>query len=94
MQTRREQIIDFLQKMPCTLEDITRFFEIPFSLAWEDIQHIQKSTKKDYNFVITPAKCERCGFIFQEKKCKKPSRCPKCKNERLTASRMQLFPKS
>ncbi|HON44262.1 MAG: hypothetical protein KBC30_05260 [Planctomycetes bacterium] len=90
--TRREQIKHTLLQAPYTLEAIKQIFQISIHTAYEDIQHIEKSCKKQYNLHIEPATCEKCDFIFQPK-AKIPSRCPKCKSQYISPSTMQLLPK-
>ncbi|MHA1392992.1 MAG: transcriptional regulator [Promethearchaeota archaeon] len=51
----------------------------------EDIESIKKSLKnKGQILKVRPAKCIKCGFVFRnQERLKIPSKCPKCKHERI-----------
>ena len=52
----------------------------------DHLEHLRHSYKKV--FQVEPAECQKCGFIFEmRKKLDTPSRCPRCKNERLSEPR-------
>lgn len=51
----------------------------------EHLAHlIQTLRNEPYKLVVTPAECIACGFKFGEDKINNPSRCPKCKSERVS----------
>ena len=92
METRRQQIIALLQKEAWPIEELASHFSVHIKVIHDDIAHIQKSLKKDYALVNTPFVCYQCGFRFQKRtKVKKPSRCPKCKTERISDAMIQLI---
>ena len=46
-----------------------------------DLQHLLRSIRNSpYRAVITPARCRKCGFMFQREKLRKPGRCPACRS--------------
>ena len=51
----------------------------------EHLPHVARSVKAaGGRFVIVPAECLGCGFLFEDRtKYKKPGRCPKCKGVRI-----------
>jgi predicted Zn-ribbon and HTH transcriptional regulator len=56
--------------------------EMRVSEVLDDLEHVRKSLRR--RFVFRPAFCSRCSFVFERRtKLGTPSRCPKCKNERL-----------
>jgi len=83
--TRREEITTLLEKEPLSAHELAlRFEALPQDIV-EDLEHIKKSIKPK-KLVVIPAKCEDCGFVFKEReKIKKPSKCPKCRGERIFA---------
>ena len=87
-------MIELLEKEPWTLMSLAGFFGVPLKVIEDDISHIEKSVASSYKFKITSPDCEACGFIFQKKKLKKPSRCPMCKSERITEPLLELVKKS
>ena len=46
-----------------------------------DLAHIIRSAKAaGHRVVIEPARCRKCGFIFDESKLTKPGKCPECRS--------------
>ena len=83
--TRREDIINILEKEEKSAQDLANHYKVEL---WEiiiDLKHIKKTVKS--RFKIHPAQCKLCGFIFKERsRLKRPSRCPRCKHERIEAA--------
>lgn len=51
-----------------------------------DIKHIAKTLRNEgLQILVHPASCRACGYIFNQKayRLKIPSKCPKCKEERI-----------
>jgi predicted Zn-ribbon and HTH transcriptional regulator len=55
----------------------------------EHLQHLSRSLKSGAERLdIEQARCESCGFVFKDReRLTRPSRCPRCKGERLAAAR-------
>lgn len=86
--TRREEITEILSKRAESAHQLANYYKVTLKEILEDLEHIRKSVKPRRLKQI-PARCKHCGFIFKERsKIKKPSRCPRCRNERIQA---QLF---
>lgn len=84
--TRRKDIEDILSKNRISLQEIANMFRVELKEILEDIEHIKKSIRPK-KLVMFPAQCRNCGFIFKERtKIKTPSKCPRCKHERIQAS--------
>lgn len=50
--------------------------------VYEHLGHIRQTIKKEYQLIITPAECKKCGFIFKKReRLKKPGKCPVCRSE-------------
>ena len=46
-----------------------------------DLAHIIRSAKAaGHRVVIEPARCRKCGFIFDVCKLTKPGKCPECRS--------------
>ncbi len=92
--TRRQKIVKLLTTSePVSLDDLC--FELRVfdrKLILEDLHHIALTLRKTgSNLVMQPPTCLKCGFVFKElKKPKTPSRCPKCKSERITQPLFQI----
>jgi predicted Zn-ribbon and HTH transcriptional regulator len=75
----RKNLIPLLLDRPMTLAQIARFADETIGDAEDDLQHLLKSLKHtEFEPVISPAKCRKCGFEFSETKLSKPSKCPEC----------------
>jgi len=86
--TRREEIIKLLSERAESAHQLANHYKVTLKEILEDLEHIAKSVKPKRLKQI-PARCKHCGFIFKERsKVKRPSRCPRCRNERIQA---QLF---
>ncbi len=84
MPTRRQQIIEMLSKEPISIQHLANLFRVEMREISEDMKHIRQSLKGKTDFIVQPAQCRQCGYVFRERsKIKRPSRCPKCKHERI-----------
>ena len=84
METRRQQIRDMLREEPQSLQHLANHFRVEMREISEDIGHIRQTLKGEEDLVMQPAECRKCGYLFKERsKLKKPSRCPRCKHERI-----------
>lgn len=84
--TTRQAITDELLLGMRTLRDLSQALSISEKEVISHLPHVKQSAKhKGYDFLIEPSKCLSCGFIFEHReRWAKPSRCPKCKAEKLT----------
>jgi predicted Zn-ribbon and HTH transcriptional regulator len=86
--TRRQQIAVLLEQgVDYSLEDLKEALDVPVSVLEDDLRHIEKSLKQaGKTLIVTPASCKKCEFVFagrEQKHLHAPSRCPKCKSERI-----------
>lgn len=59
----------------------------------QDIESIARTLKNEgYILEVYPPTCQSCGFEFKQKKhkLKIPSKCPKCKAQRINWPRIRL----
>lgn len=92
-ETIREKIIRELRKSnrPLTVDDLVIMLELNPNMKnqlYNHIIHAAKSlrakTKGREEIVMIPPRCIKCGYTFTKlRKVKKPSKCPKCKSERI-----------
>ncbi|MBY9005317.1 MAG: hypothetical protein KGD63_01005 [Candidatus Lokiarchaeota archaeon] len=87
--TRRERLLEILE-IDGKIDDlkiIMREMEYPSKKSLIlDIAHIAKSlVYKGKKIFVVPSSCGLCEYIFKQKgfKLKIPSKCPKCKGERI-----------
>ena len=95
--SRRRKIIEVLKSTdkPLTAREIARLLNIPLrdlKVIYEDLKHIARTLKRagggKEKLEVYPPHCANCGFVFaRREKLKKPSRCPRCKSERIVPPR-------
>lgn len=86
-ETVRQQITTVLKGDKLSAKDISVEVRISEKEVYEHLYHIQISMNKigDSSFVVTPARCKKCGFIFKKRdRLKKPGKCPICNAEAIT----------
>ncbi len=90
--TTRQEITDELLSGLRTIRDLSQTLGISEKEVITHLPHVRQSAKhKGYEFVIEPSKCLKCGFIFEHReRWAKPSRCPKCKEEKITTPIFRL----
>jgi len=76
----RRDLIPLLLDRTMTLSEIAReVHETPKDVI-DALAHLAKSSKHgDYDLVVDPAECRKCGFEFSADKLTRPGKCPKCK---------------
>jgi predicted Zn-ribbon and HTH transcriptional regulator len=77
---RRDLILLLLDK-PMSLSEIARAVHEKPKEVIDALTHLAKSSKHgDYELVVTPAECRKCGFEFSTDKFSRPGKCPKCRS--------------
>lgn len=83
-ETLRQGIIKLLLEGLHSTRDISAEVGVMEKEVVEHLEHIRKTYHG--RFVISPAICRRCAFIFEKReRLKKPSRCPLCHSESVSA---------
>src|SRR4030042_1558895 len=82
-ETIRQKIISVLEGQTLSAKDISADIRISEKEVYEHLEHIQRTINKgEHDFIIIPAKCKKCGFLFRKRdKLKKPGKCPVCRSE-------------
>lgn len=89
METIRERLAKVLleSREPLTIYQLQALVntELKPSELYDELEHVKKTLKRmGYRLEIVPATCKKCGYVFSDReKLKKPSRCPRCKSERI-----------
>lgn len=86
MKTTREKIEVLIRESDgITPSEISKKLDIKkLSSVISHIKHISKSLDEEEIMFVWPPECQSCGFDRFNKKLNLPSRCPKCKSERLS----------
>lgn len=81
----RSELIDILKERSSTVMDLSKDFRRSMAAIEEDIEHIRTTLRNDseYELFISPATCALCNYQFPADKAKAPSKCPKCKREKI-----------
>lgn len=81
-ETRRQTIETRLREGPLRALIIARWFSMSVKTALDDLEHIRRGRCGAGSFLIDPAVCGVCGFVFRDRiRLDTPSRCPQCRGE-------------
>lgn len=90
-QTRRQEIRTLLGERALTLDDLVARFVVAKKIIINDLEHIARSVAPRQRLEILAPVCAQCGFRFKDRtRFSDPSRCPRCKNEHLSAQRFRI----
>ncbi len=92
--TLREKIIEILMnsEKPLSARDLAHLLGLnprDISIIYDALTHVAKTIRRKtlnrYELAMIPPTCRNCGYIFKDlDKPRKPSRCPRCKSERIS----------
>jgi len=98
--SRRERIIELLAlaEEPMDVGQIARGLGLDPSEAgsvYEDLEHVARSLRNsDLVLLMQPPTCKSCGYVFKDlKRLRKPSKCPRCRSERIYPPRFIIRPR-
>jgi len=91
-ETTREKLVAALRDGPFSARDLSGMIGISERDVRSHLDHVRRSVERQgERFVVEPAHCKKCGFAFESrKKVSIPSRCPKCKAERIEPPRFAI----
>jgi len=76
----RRDLIAILEERPISLKELALLLDCPPRDLENDLKHLFRSLRNGPSSpAITPARCRKCGFLFEEHKLHKPGKCPRCK---------------
>ncbi len=87
----REKVIDLLKEKEMSVTEICKELDLDPERA-KDVYGVIKTLpkilkRKGLQVVMLPPKCMNCGFEFENPK---PSKCPKCRGERISEARFKI----
>jgi transcriptional regulator len=88
--TARQRIIDYLTGTRLSSHQLAQLLGLPERQIEEHLVHVVKTIARDRarRFILEPSTCPDCQYIFRDRtKLTRPSRCPRCKGEGITAPR-------
>jgi transcriptional regulator len=89
-QTARQRMVELLTGSRLSSYQLAQLLGIPERQVEDHLGHVVRSVARDRHkrFVLEPSACQDCGFVFRERRrLTKPSRCPRCRSEGITAPR-------
>ena len=82
--THRQSLMEILADGPYTLNDLSERVHLPIKDVLHHLTHVRRSIRPPQRFIMEPAQCLTCGFVFKERrKLSPPSKCPKCKSSHI-----------
>jgi hypothetical protein len=82
--TTRERIVDALREEPHTVSELSARVGAPRSAVYDHLRHVARSLEgTGEQFLVAPPECRDCGFAEFDDPVNYPSRCPKCRSERI-----------
>jgi len=89
-QTARQRIVELLTGSRLSTYQLAQRLGIPERQVEDHLEHVVKTVSRAQGkrFILEPSGCQDCGFVFRNrKKLTRPSRCPRCRSESVTAPR-------
>jgi transcriptional regulator len=89
-QTPRQRIIDLITGTRLSSNQLAQLVGIPERQVEEHLEHVVKTVARDRTrrFFLEPSTCQDCDFVFKDRRrLTRPSRCPRCRSEGITAPR-------
>jgi predicted Zn-ribbon and HTH transcriptional regulator len=98
-ETIRQRIIQLLTAGELTFDELRREIGLPTRRLEDELQHVERSVRRSRGeprkLAVAPARCIECGFVFRDRapaRFGSPSRCPRCKSERIAEPRLSIRP--
>jgi predicted Zn-ribbon and HTH transcriptional regulator len=91
-QTIRQQMVTVLSEGPHSARDLSKILHIREKEVHDHLNHIARSLSPRKKALVTvPYGCLKCGYVFENRKrFTRPSRCPKCRGERIEEPVFQI----
>ena len=90
--TTRQRIMDLLGRENLGPTDLSARLDLPVREILDHLNHVQKSVRPPLRFLVEPAGCEKCGFVFKDRrKLRPPGRCPKCKSQSIREQTFRIL---
>jgi len=88
--TPRQRMLELLEGTRLTSQQLARMLGLPERQVEDHLAHVVKTIARDRGrrFILEPSTCPDCDFVFRDRtKLTRPSRCPRCHGEGITAPR-------
>jgi predicted Zn-ribbon and HTH transcriptional regulator len=87
VETPRQAIRRLLAAAPCTAHDLSALVRLPEKEIVPHLEHLARSLRgASERLEVEPAQCDDCGYVFRDRRrLARPSACPMCRSQRLSA---------
>ena len=88
--TPRQRMVELLTGARLASHQLAQMLGIAERQIEEHLMHVVKTLARDPSrrFILEPSTCLNCGFVFRERaRLTRPSRCPLCRSEGISAPR-------
>ncbi len=91
-QTIRRQIGALLSVREMDVRDLSQELGIKEKEVAAHLAHVARSAAAGgRRFVVTPSRCELCGFVFTERRrLTRPGRCPRCRRSKVLSPTFRI----
>ncbi|HEX2964735.1 MAG TPA: hypothetical protein VHO84_03070 [Syntrophorhabdaceae bacterium] len=91
-ETLRKYIAALLEEETLSSREISQLMRITEQDVCSHLEHIRKTLNKNNRHLdVSPAQCEKCGFIFKKRdRISKPGKCPLCHSSLIHAPRFHI----
>jgi transcriptional regulator len=89
-QTIRQELMQLLASTRRSARELAELLAVSEREVEDHLAHVVRSLAHDRDrcFVLEPSSCRECGFLFKGRtRLKRPSRCPRCRSEAISAPR-------
>jgi predicted Zn-ribbon and HTH transcriptional regulator len=92
--TPRQALKALLQEEDRSVRELSQLLSLSEKEVLAHLNHLAKAPGPDYQFVLIPAQCRQCGFVFTKReRLTTPSRCPICRQTSIARPRYALKPR-
>jgi len=99
--TLREKLVKLLSESPepLSVSEIASLLGLDQrdkKVLYSELEHVAKTIRRKtgnkMQLVMIPPICKNCGYVFKDlEKPRKPSKCPKCKSERIAEPKFKII---
>jgi predicted Zn-ribbon and HTH transcriptional regulator len=90
-QTPRQALKALLREHDRSVRELSQLLSLSEKEVLDHLHHIAKAPGLNFQFIIIPAQCRHCGFVFKKReRLKTPSRCPICRQSSIARPRYAL----
>ena len=92
MSTHRQKLIELLSGGPFSLQELSKEAHLSMREALDHLEHVRKSVRHPRRFIMEPAECLNCGFVFKDRgKLHSPGKCPRCRDSHIREPIFQII---